>query len=143
MGKSSKKSTIMTDRELEQMHKFNDLFNADLSTFGNVWVNHRRYGIIRGEITRIPLNGCKGRTEIKLENGKIIYANRYEINNHIKERWKELKIMHEAIKKQRDKNITVWISRKLHKKVQKIAFKEGVSITWVLNKILKDYFERK
>jgi len=86
MGKSPEKTTIMTDRELKQMHNFNDLFNADLSTFDKVWINHRRYGIIRGEITRIPLSGCQGRTEIKLENGKYIYANRYEINNHIKER---------------------------------------------------------
>lgn len=85
MGESSKQSTIK-EHELKQVQNFKDLFNADLSTFGKVWINHRKYGVIRGEITRIPLSGCKGRTEIKLENGKYIYANRYEFNNHIKER---------------------------------------------------------
>ena len=48
--------------------------------------------------------------------------------------------LHKVIEKQRTKNITVWIGRKYHKKVQMMAFKEGVSITWVLNNILKDYF---
>ena len=52
-------------------------------------------------------------------------------------------MVHKAIKQQRDKNITVWISRKLHVKVKRTAFNMGVSITWVLNKILKDYFGRK
>jgi len=51
-------------------------------------------------------------------------------------------VVHEAIKKQRDKNITVWISRKFHTKVKRTAFNMGVSITWVLNNILKDYFGR-
>jgi len=46
------------------------------------------------------------------------------------------------VKQQRDNNITVWISRKLHTKVKKIAFDTGVSITWVLNKIVREYFER-
>lgn len=83
---TAKGTTITTDCELEQVRNFKDLFNADLSTFGKVWVKHKRYGIIRGRITRIPLSGCKGRTEIKLENGKIIYAGRWGHNNHIKER---------------------------------------------------------
>lgn len=50
--------------------------------------------------------------------------------------------LHKAIKRQRTKNITVWIGREYHKKVQQTAFNMGVSITWVLNNILKDYFER-
>jgi len=50
--------------------------------------------------------------------------------------------LHKAIKRQRTKNVTVWIGRKYHKKIKKIAFNMGVSITWVLNNILKDYFGR-
>ena len=50
--------------------------------------------------------------------------------------------LHKAIKRQRTKNITVWIGREYHKKIQMMAFRKGVSITWVLNNILKDYFER-
>lgn len=53
-----------------------------------------------------------------------------------------LKNLHKAIKRQRENNITVWIGREYHKKVQKIASNMGVSITWVLNNILKDYFGR-
>jgi len=51
-------------------------------------------------------------------------------------------VLHKAIKQQRENNITVWISRKLHEKVKKIAFNTGVSITWVLNKIIREHFER-
>ena len=51
--------------------------------------------------------------------------------------------LHKAIEKQRTKNITVWIGREYHKKIQMMAFKEGVSITWTLNRILKNYFERR
>ena len=50
--------------------------------------------------------------------------------------------LHKAIKRQRAKNITVWIGREYHKKIQRIAFNMGVSITWVLNNILKDYFRK-
>lgn len=48
--------------------------------------------------------------------------------------------IHKAIKRQRTKNITVWIGREYHKKIQQMAFNTGVSITWVLNNILKNYF---
>ena len=44
--------------------------------------------------------------------------------------------------KQRDKNITVWIPRKFHKKLKMISWKRGVSITFVLGEILKEYFEK-
>lgn len=50
--------------------------------------------------------------------------------------------MHEAIKKQRDKNVTVWMPRKYHKRIQRMAFNKGVSITKILDEILKDYFGR-
>jgi len=51
-------------------------------------------------------------------------------------------MVHEAIEKQRDKNVTVWMPRKYHKRIQRIAFNKGVSITWVLDEILRDYFGR-
>lgn len=54
-----------------------------------------------------------------------------------------LKKLHAAIKRQRENNITVWISRKLHEKIKKIAFKKGVSITWVINDMLKYHFEKE
>ena len=85
MGKSPKKTTI-TDREIYGIKNFEKLHNANLSSFNNVWVKTRKYGIIRGKIVCFPLDGCQGRTDIRLENGMYIYANRYEINNHIKER---------------------------------------------------------
>ena len=85
MGKSSKETAI-TKHEIEQIRNFKDLFNADLRKFGNVWVSHKVYGIIRGKITKIPLSGCKGKTQITLENGKIITADSYQWNKHIKER---------------------------------------------------------
>ena len=50
--------------------------------------------------------------------------------------------MHKANKIQRDKNVTVWMPRKYHKKIQRMAFNKGVSITWILDMILKDYFGR-
>jgi len=85
MGESSKEST-MTDREIYEINNFKELRNANLSAFSDVWINSRKYGIIKGNITRFPLDGCNGRTEIRLENGKYIYANRHEWNDHIKER---------------------------------------------------------
>jgi len=85
MGKPPEKST-MTDRELYEVGNFKKLPNANLSAFNNVWVKTRKYGIIKGKIIRFPLDGCNGRTEIRLENGTYVYASRYEINNNIKER---------------------------------------------------------
>ena len=51
--------------------------------------------------------------------------------------------MPKGIKNQRDKNITVWIARKYHKIVRKEAFEMGVSITYVLGKIIGEYYERR
>jgi len=85
MGKTPEKST-MTDREIYEIGNFEKLHNANLSAFSNVWVKTRKCGIIKGKIVRFPLDGCNGRTEIRLENGMYVYANRYEKNNNIKER---------------------------------------------------------
>ena len=46
-------------------------------------------------------------------------------------------------KKQRTQNITVWIGRNYHKKLKMMSWKKGVSITFVLGEILKEYFEKK
>jgi len=51
-------------------------------------------------------------------------------------------MVHEAIKKQREKNITVWIPRKYHKRLRKLAFKKGTSLTYVLDEILNNYFKK-
>ena len=50
--------------------------------------------------------------------------------------------MAETKSKQRDKNITVWIPRKFHKKLKMMGWKKGVSITYVLGEILKEHFEK-
>lgn len=44
--------------------------------------------------------------------------------------------------KQRDKNVTVWIPRVHHKKLKMMSWKRGVSITYILGEILKEYFEK-
>ena len=85
MGKTPEKTT-MADREMYERNNFKELHNANLSAFGKVWVFLKKYGVIKGEVTRFPLDGCNGRTEIKLENGKYIYVNRFDHINHIKER---------------------------------------------------------
>ena len=85
MGESSKKSTVI-DREIYEINNFKELRNANLSAFGKVWIFLKKYGVIKGEIIRFPLDGCYGRTEIKLENGKHIYVNREDHINHVKER---------------------------------------------------------
>ena len=43
---------------------------------------------------------------------------------------------------QRIQNITVWIGRKYHKKLKMMAWKKGISITYIINSILKEYFEK-
>lgn len=48
--------------------------------------------------------------------------------------------LHKAIRRQRTKNITVWIGREYHKKIQDKARKMGVPITYLLNNILAGYF---
>lgn len=51
-------------------------------------------------------------------------------------------VLHKAIRRQRTKNITVWIGREYHKKIQKKARSIGVPITYLLNNILAKYFEK-
>ena len=86
MRGTSNKATEITSQELSEINNFKDLHNANLSEFGKVWVYLPKYGIIKGEIIKFPLDGCYGRTEIKLENGKHIYVNRNDHITHIKER---------------------------------------------------------
>lgn len=46
------------------------------------------------------------------------------------------------VEKQRIQNITVWIPRKYHKRLKMIAWNKGVSITYILGKILEKYFRK-
>jgi hypothetical protein len=51
-------------------------------------------------------------------------------------------MLHPAIIRQRARNKTIWIAREYHKPLQLKARELGCSMTFLLNQILKKYFEK-
>lgn len=51
-------------------------------------------------------------------------------------------MVHKAIEKQRENNITVWIPRKYHTRLRKASFKRGISLTYLLGEILENHFKK-
>jgi len=54
-----------------------------------------------------------------------------------------VRILPKEIKKQRDNNVTVWLGREYRDKIRKEAFKMGVSITFILNRIIGEYYKKE